>query len=249
MLRTVEISRAKKTKGIAVTYRAGNGEKFGTCPPSCALNDGGKGASEIDWQYFNALLNAVPRKGVAFTYTHFHWSDWFCKQKRGIDHPKGKTVVNYSADNLQDAAIAADTVPTVTVVSEAQWQGKKWFPVELEIEYARDDVPDENRAVVRCPAEYRDISCAQCGDGEPFCAMLNRKFIIGFTAHGPNKRKAADSTAQGGCYAAQGNCRIWWEDTAHSEQTESDCEKLKRFVSGLPPRSIVRHHVAGDIGK
>ena len=134
-------------------------------------------------------------------------------------------------------------VPTVTVVSEAQWQGKKCFRVK------RDDIPDENRTVVRCPAEYRDISCAQCGDGEPFCARLNRQFIIGFTAHGPNKRKAADNTAQGGCYAAQGNCRIWWQDTAQGEQSETDGEKLKRFVSGLPPRSVIRHHVAGDIGK
>ena len=237
MLRTVETSRAKKTKGIAVTYRAGNGEKFGTCPPSCALNDSGKGASEIDWQYFDALLDAVPRKGVSFTYSHFHWVDWFRKLKRD------KTVINYSADNLPDAINAACYVPTVTVVNEAQWQGNKCFRVE------RDDIPEENRAVVRCPAEYRDISCAQCGDGEPFCASLNRKFIIGFTAHGPNKRKAADNTAQGGCYAAQGNCRIWWQDTAESEQSETDGEKLKRFVSGLPPRSIVRHHVAGDIGK
>jgi len=243
MLRTVEISRAKKTKGIAVTYRAGRGDKFGTCPPSCALNDSGKGAKEIDWQYFDALLDAVPRKGVSFTYSHFPWIDWFRKLKRD------KTVINYSADNLPDAINAAGVVPTVTVVSEAQWQGKKSFPVELEIEYARDDVPNEKHAVVRCPAEYRDISCAQCGDGEPFCARLNRKFIIGFTAHGPNKRKAADETAQGGCYAAQGNCRIWWQDTAESEQSETDGEKLTRFVSGLPPRSIVRHHVAGDIGK
>ena len=231
MLRTVEISRAKKTKGIAVTYRAGRGDKFGTCPPSCSLNDSGKGAKEIDWPYFDALLDAVLRKGVSFTYTHFEWSLWQRKNE------KGKTVVNYSADNLPDAAMAAGVVPTVTVVSEAQWQDKKSFRL------------NETRAVVRCPAEYRDISCAQCGDGEPFCARLNRKFIIGFTAHGPNKRKAADETTQGGCYAAQGNCRIWWQDTAESEQTENDGEKLKRFVSGLPPRSIVRHHVAGDIGK
>ena len=133
MLRTVEISRAKKTKGIAVTYRAGRGDKFGTCPPSCSLNDSGKGAKEIDWPYFDALLDAVPRKGVAFTYTHFDWRDWFRKQKRGIDYPKGKTVINFSADNLHDATIAAGAVPTVTVVNEAQWQGKKWFPGELEI--------------------------------------------------------------------------------------------------------------------
>jgi len=231
MLRTVETSRAKKTKGIAVTYRAGRGDKFGTCPPSCSLNDSGKGAKEIDWQYFDVLLHAVPRKGVSFTYTHFDWGLWQGKNE------KGKTVVNYSADNLPDAEIAAAVVPTVTVVSEAQWQDKKSIRL------------NENRAVVRCPAEYRDISCAQCGDGEPFCARLNRKFIIGFTAHGPNKRKAADNTAQGGCYAAQGNCRIWWQDTAESEQSETDGEKLKRFVSGLPPRSVIRHHVAGDIGK
>ena len=237
MLRTVEISRAKKTKGISVTYRAGNGEKFGTCPPSCALNDSGKGASEIDWQYFDALLDAVPRKGVSFTYTHFDWGLWQGKIK------KGKTVVNYSADTLPDAINASCFVPTVTVVNEKKWQGAKCFRVE------RDDIPKEKRAVVRCPAEYRDISCAQCGDGEPFCARLNREFIIGFTAHGPNKRKAADNTAQGGCYAAQGNCRIWWEDTAQGEQSETDGEKLKRFVSGLPPRSVIRHHVAGDIGK
>lgn len=243
MLRTVETSRAKKTKGIAVTYRAGRGDKFGTCPPSCSLNDSGKGAKEIDWQYFDALLDAVPRKGVSFTYTHFDWLDWSRKLKRG------KTVINYSADNLKDAAIAAGAVPTVTVVDEAQWHGRKSFAVELEIEYARDDIPNEKHTVVRCPAEYRDISCAQCGDGEPFCARLNRKFIIGFTAHGPNKRKAADNTAQGGCYAAQGNCRIWWDDTANGEQSETDGEKLKRFVSGLPPRSVIRHHVAGDIGK
>ena len=231
MLRTVELSRAKKTKGIAVTYRAGNGDKFGTCPPSCALNDSGKGAKEIDWQYFDALIDAVPRKGVSFTYTHFDWDLWRGKNE------KGKTVVNYSADNLPDAAIAAGVVPTVTVVSEAQWQDKKSIRLNKKC------------AVVRCPAEYRDISCAQCGDGEPFCARLNRQFIIGFTAHGPNKRKAADNTAQGGCYAAQGNCRIWWQDTAQGEQLETDGEKLKRFVSGLPPRSVIRHHVAGDIGK
>lgn len=237
MLRTVEKSRAKKTKGLAVTYRAGRGDKFGTCPPSCALNDSGKGAKEIDWQYFDALLNAVPRKGVSFTYTHFDWGLWQGKNE------KGKTVVNYSADNLPDAINAACYVPTVTVVSEKKWQGNKCFRVK------RDDIPDENRTVVRCPAEYRDISCAQCGDGEPFCARLNRQFIIGFTAHGPNKRKAADNTAQGGCYAAQGNCRIWWQDTAQGEQSETDGEKLKRFVSGLPPRSVIRHHVAGDIGK
>ena len=78
--------------------------------------------------------------------------------------------------------------------------------------------------------------------------FLQGHFIVGFTAHGPSKRAAADPTIRGGCYADAGNCRIWWDQTANGEQEETDGEKLKRFVSGLPPRSIVRHHVAGDIG-
>lgn len=250
MLKTVEISRAKKTKGIAVTYRAGKNDMFGTCPSTCKLNDSGKGASEIDQEYFKALLDAVPRKGIAFTYTHFDWSLWF------RNNFEGKTVVNYSADNLSDALFAAHFVPTVMILNEAQWQGKKCFRVEAlekgsfeEIYSHIDDNNNEKRAVVRCPAEYRNISCAQCGNGEPFCARLKRDFIVGFTAHGPNKRKAADENAQGGCYGAQGNCRIWWMETSEAVQDETDAEKLKRFVSGLPPRSIIRHHVAGDIGK
>ena len=102
---------------------------------------------------------------------------------------------------------------------------------------------------MRCPAEIRDISCADCGNGDPLCARLDRNFIIGFTAHGPSKKKAADLTVKGGCYADAGNCRIWWDDTANGAQPdETDGEKLLRFVKGLPPRSIVRHHVAGDIG-
>ena len=37
MLNTVENSRAKKTAGIAVTYRAAGGAMYGTCPDSCPL--------------------------------------------------------------------------------------------------------------------------------------------------------------------------------------------------------------------
>ena len=104
--------------------------------------------------------------------------------------------------------------------------------------------------VVRCPAELRDISCADCGNGDPLCARLDRDFVVGFTAHGPSKKKAGDPTIRGGCYADAGNCRIWWNDTANGEQPdETDGEKLLRFAKSLPPRSIIRHHVAGDIGR
>ena len=242
MLRTVEMSRAKKTAGIAVTYRAGKGAMFGTCPASCNLNDSGKGAENVDNEYFDALLNAKPKKGFSFTYSHFDFNLWI-DRARAV----GKTVINYSADNLSEAFKSfVFNVPTVTVVPENDWielgTGKSFY-------LGLSEQPDFNTRVIRCPAEYRNISCNDCGNGEPLCARMDRKFIIGFSAHGPNKRKAACKTEQGGCYGAQGNCRIWWTDTAASEHPdETDGEKLLRFVKSLPVRAIIRHHVAGDIG-
>jgi len=239
MLKTVEMSRAKKTAGIAVTYRAGKGDMFGTCPASCNLNDSGKGAEIVDNEYLDALLHAKPKKGFSFTYSHFHWSKWIDKA-RAI----AKTVINYSADNMPAALRSfVLNVPTVTVVPEGKWNGSKYFHVQ------RMDKPASTVQVVRCPAEYRNMSCNDCCNGEPLCARMDRNFIIGFSAHGPSKRKAASLTEQGGCYGAQGNCRIWWNDTAASEQPdEDDGEKLLRFVKSLPVRAIIRHHVAGDIG-
>ena len=239
MLKTVEMSRAKKTAGIAVTYRAGKGDMFGTCPASCNLNDSGKGAENVDNEYLDALLNAKPKKGFSFTYSHFDFNAWIDKARA-----VGKTVINYSADNMPDALKSFGlNIPTVTVVGQDRW---KYNGKSIDV---TADIWKPTVQVIRCPAEYRNISCNDCGNGEPLCARMDRNYIIGFTAHGPNKRKAASKTEQGGCYGAQGNCRIWWTDTAASEQPdETDGEKLLRFVKSLPVRAIVRHHVAGDIG-
>ena len=117
MLKTVEISRAKKTAGIAVTYRAGKNKMFGTCPASCNLNDSGKGAENVDNEYLDALLHAKPKKGFSFTYSHFDFNAWIDKARA-----VGKTVINYSADNLSDAFKSfVFNVPTVTVVPENDW--------------------------------------------------------------------------------------------------------------------------------
>jgi len=234
MLKTVEISRANKTKGVAVTYRAGKGEKYATCPTTCKMNCSGKGTKKIDHDYLDALLKAKPSKGVSFTYCHFDPNVFGWGKKLN----KNRTVINYSADNLGAASASIiNGVPAVAVVSEESWQGEKTQPAPHGLK------------VVRCPAELRNISCADCGNGDPLCARLDRQFIIGFTAHGPNKRKAADLNVKGGCYADAGNCRIHWEATSKDGQPdETDGEKLLRFVKGLPPRAIIRHHVAGDIG-
>ena len=246
MLKTVEMSRATKTKGVAVTYRAGTGEKYGTCPADCKMNCSGKGAEKIDVDYLDALLDAVPRKGVSFTYSHFPWHKWANKLAAG------KTVINYSTESMTSAAAASRAVPTVVVVKADDWGDGKTLRAPL---FGRTDsrgnfVQSDSVKVVRCPAEYRDgFSCRDCGNGAPLCARLDRDYIVGFTAHGPSKRKAADPTQRGGCYADAGNCRIWWDQTANSEQPdETDAEKVRRFAKSLPPRSIIRHHVAGDIG-
>jgi len=234
MLKTVEMSRATKTKGVAVTYRAGSGEKYATCPADCKMNCSGKGAQKLDAEYLDALLDAVPRKGVSFTYSHFDplVYGWGKKLK------EGKTVINFSTESPAAAAASIyNGVPSVVVLREDYWQGSKTQSAPFDVK------------IVRCPAEYREgFSCRDCGNGVPLCARLDRDYIIGFTAHGPSKKKAADPTTRGGCYADAGNCRIWWDDTANGEQCETDAEKVRRFAKSLPPRSIVRHHVAGDIG-
>ncbi len=46
-----------------------------------------------------------------------------------------------------------------------------------------------------------------------------------------------------------GNVALHWTATAAQDQDETDGDKLRRFVSGLHPRAIIRHHIAGDIGE
>ena len=214
MLKTTAISQANKTAGCAVTYRAGTGDKFGTCPADCRLNASGRGCDgdQIDFEYLDILADAVPRRGVSFTYSHFEPFYWMHKLAAG------KTVINYSADSP--------------------------FIAYQAVRSAVQDVK-----LVRCPAEYNSaVTCNNCGDGRPLCARLDRDYIITFTAHGAGKRKINDGQ-RGGCYADGGNVNIHWQHTAKQEQSQTDGERLKAFVKTLPTGSILRHHVAGDIGK
>jgi hypothetical protein len=69
--------------------------------------------------------------------------------------------------------------------------------------------------------------------------------------HG-SKKKLAESSAAGGCYAGNFPVSKHWADLSRRDSNaatgESDAEHITRFAAGLPPRSILRHHVAGDIG-
>lgn len=235
MLKTVEISRSTKTRGCAVTYRAGGDSVFGTCPSSCSLNPSGCGAEFPDIAYLDALLKAKPRAGESMTYSHFH-PKWY-RDRLAPD----KTVINFSTDTYQDAVKWIKRgQPSVSVVSPDFW---------LKAQSFRRGGFDGVK-LVRCPQEYLDgFSCLDCGDGKPLCARGDRDYAILFTGHGPGKRAAADTESQGGCYAAFHNVRRQWENTLNADQQLSDSQQLADFMRRISPRAVIRHHIAGDIGK
>ena len=231
-----EFSTGKKTKGLAVTYRAGVNDKFGTCPADCKLNPSGRGCGgkAIDYEYLDAIYNSVPAGGFAFTFSHFDPVQWF----NLVSPEKKQAVINYSADVWsKDKEFFSENVPVVFTVAENFWGGAR------SIE--RDGV-----RVVRCPEEYiPTVSCVNCGGvSGPLCARSDRNFIIGFTAHG-NQKNRINNGERGGCYANGGNVNIHWERLTQKPQDKTDAEILREFVKTIPPRRILRHHIAGDIGK
>tara|TARA_R100001440_G_scaffold2088_1_gene6394 strand:+ start:221 stop:940 length:720 start_codon:yes stop_codon:yes gene_type:complete len=232
-----EMSTGKKTKGLAITYRAGAGNKFGSCPASCKLNASGRGSEKIDLEYTRVLYGFKPVGGFAFTFSHFDPSKWF----NLIAPEKKKAVINYSAD-LWSKAVKAfkKNIPTVFIVAESYWSENAFKHKE------RDGV-----RVVRCPEEYNGnkVSCLNCGGEKgPLCARPDRNFIIAFTAHGNQKKKINDG-ARGGCYADGGKVNIHWKRLADKPQEKTDSEILRKFIKTIPPRRILRHHIAGDLGQ
>lgn len=110
------------------------------------------------------------RKG--FTYTHKPDTAHNLKAIRKAND-KGFTI-NLSANGLRDAdRLAAHGLPVVTV---------------LPIDAPALSITPEGRKVLSCPAYRKDtITCSNCG----ICQMKDRKFIVGFPAHGASKKKAS----------------------------------------------------------
>ena len=233
MLNTVEYSRADKTKGCAVTYRAGAGAMYATCPDSCQLKPRTTDTRSIDRVYERAVRAAVPMQGTAWTYTHFSPGKW------ALENSPGLTTFNYSAPSLNVAVTYARRgIAAVAVVPAGYWEVLA-SPRSIKIDSVR---------VVRCPAEYdKRINCRNCGKGRPLCARMDRNYVVAFTAHGRDRRLAS-SDDRGGCYAGSGNVAIHWRRLSDSPARLSDSESLAVFVSALPPKSFLRHHVAGDLG-
>ena len=229
MLKTVAVSSNRKTGPIAVTYRAGAVDTYATCPKTCALHPTPEtGADEIDPEYMAAVLDAVPRGGVAWTYSHF--------DAAALPRPEpGKTVINASCDDM-DSAVAAWSIGRPAVVAAPV--GTDW----------RGGVVHKGVKFIQCPAELADdFTCQQCGGGRPLCARGDRDFIIVFVAHGTGKGKVGHDTP-GGCYAASGPTAIQWHGT-RKNGAANDADAVRAFARALPPGSFLRHHVAGDCGK
>lgn len=233
MLKLVELSQAKKTTGCAVTYRAGAKSCFGTCPSSCSLNPQPRASVQtIDRRYLDALLAAVPREGTAFTFTHFNPVQWSQPFLDHLGSGKPTTTVNFSTESAAEAITAYH----------------RWLPVVMALPKGSErKVAHLGRIrVIRCPAEYTEgLSCRDCGGGRPLCARPHRNYIIGFYAHGPMAKHVSRPTL-GGCYASSGNVRLHWDKTVGSCRSEPS--QLAQWTKDLPRGTVLRHHVAGDIG-
>lgn len=228
MLKTISRSSNRKLGGCAATYRSGHRNVFGTCPNSCKLKPAsGTGTSTVDEEYLEALLHAVPRGGISWTYTHFG--------PEGVPLPSPKkTVVNLSADTVEQALeYVRQGYPTVVAVSADQ--------------SSKVDRHEEVR-FVRCPAEYNSkVDCNNCGSGVPLCARADRDYVVKFTAHGTQSKLVGDER-EGGCYGSSGPVAIHWHKTRSQTQTLSDVEVLREWIRSLPYGTKVRHHVVGDLG-
>ena len=237
MLNTVEMSRGEKVRGCAVTYRAAASSMFGTCPASCHLNPLPSGADKISREYESAVLESVPRRGVAWVYSHFKPSLW---SKKTRNPKKNQTIFNFSADNIKQALRWVGKVPVVMAVNSEFWKAQQ--------SNKKAYLGKNKTLAVRCPNELnKKLSCRDCGAGVPLCARLDRSYIVLFTGHG-NQKSLVGNDKRGGCYAAGGNVALHWRRLSRSRQVKSDSAALRSFARSLPPRSYLRHHIAGDIG-
>jgi len=229
MLKTVAVMSNKKTGPIAGTYRSGAHETYATCPKTCGLHPKSEtGSDQIDPEYLAALLEAVPRRGLAWTYSHF--------DAKGLPlWEQGKTVINASCDTEAEAVAAVKIGRPATFAAPLNTAGQ--WPKTVE-----------GVKFVRCPADMSEsFTCQQCGNGSPLCARGDRDFVVVFVAHGSGAKKVG-TDQEGGCYAAQGPVAMQWHGTRKTGAA-NDAQALRAFAKSLPFGSMLRHHVAGDIGR
>jgi hypothetical protein len=119
---------------------------------------------------------------------------------------------------------------------------------------SRDQWPriEDGVKFVVCPEQLSPagsgFTCQSCGNGVPLCARPDRDYVIVFLAHGTGRKLAEDANKAGGCYAAVGPTAIQWHGTRANGRPD-DARALLAFAAELPAGSLLRHHIAGDIGR
>jgi hypothetical protein len=237
VIKCIYPTEAAKLGSIAATYRSGNLSLYGTCPSYCPLlplHLRSTGSKTIDYTYLDAELKSVPRKGISWSYTHFA-----PELLTHIDfHNTTQTILNLSTDTYENACKSAKAfLPTVFAAphTDTQWPRR--------IDGIR---------FIRCPAElHKHITCQTCGGGTPLCARPARNYVIVFVAHGTGQKLLASRT--GGCYASSGNTLLQWRNTLEKRgkttwDETTDPERLIRWTAALPPGTLLRHRISGDIG-
>ena len=231
MLKTVRISSNRKIGPIASTYRAGAHSTYATCPSTCALNPhGDQGAALIDGHYLLAVRKAVPLGGKAWTYSHF--------AAHLLPVPVyGETVVNFSADTVEQA-VAAHAIGRAVTLAAARHT--TWPRTIQGVRF------------VQCPEQLAPadsgFTCSNCGGKNgPICAQVDRRHVVVFVAHGTGARLVGEDEA-GGCYAGSGHVSLQWHAT-RTGGAPDDARAVRAFARSLPHGSLLRHHIAGDVGR
>ena len=139
-----------------------------------------KGDEKINSRFLGALTEANKGKRG---YTYTHKNPFIPENATAIKAAnEGGFTVNLSADTVEeaDSFVKLDVAPVVVVLPMTTTKNFK--------------TPAGNQVII-CPATKPDsqMTCLQCG----VCAKPNRTAIIGFPAHGTQK-KVASAIAEGG---------------------------------------------------
>lgn len=149
-------------------------------------------------------LVAANRGKRGFTYTHKPVTKWSNAAAIAHANQNGFTI-NLSSNNLRhaDLLMAFGIGPVVTILPHDYGE-----PVEYRdpdsgktkvVRRWKTCQTEAGHRVVQCPAEYRpEVQCANCGgSGGALCQRANRDFIVGFTVHGVQKKKATAVASRG----------------------------------------------------
>jgi hypothetical protein len=121
------------------------------------------------------------KRGYAYT----HKNPTILENNIGIMYANDNGfTINLSSNNAAqaDEYLSMNIAPVVTVMPHDS----------VEQDWKNSKTPAGNM-IVRCPAEYNEkTNCSNCGGvNGALCSRSDRKYVIGFTAHGAAKNKAS----------------------------------------------------------